>query len=310
MPDVHTDTSADVAVDDTTAPTEATLHYGDTDLTLPRIAATEGNDAVDVSKLFEHDRPGHPRRRVRQHRVVPVGHHLHRRRPGHPALPRLPDRPAGPGLDLPRGELPADLRRAADAGRAGDVHGQDPAAHAAARGPEELLQRLPARRAPDARAVQCGERAVHLLPGQPQPVRPRPGRAVDGAPAGQAAHHRGVRVQEEHRPAVPLPGQLAGPGRELPGHDVRPAGRALRAAPGPGQGARPALHPARRPRAELLDRDRPGRRARARPTCSPRSRPASTPSPARCTAAPTRPCSRCWSRSRPTAATSARSSSG
>ena len=34
------------------APAEATLHYGDTDLTLPRIPATEGNDAVDVSKLL------------------------------------------------------------------------------------------------------------------------------------------------------------------------------------------------------------------------------------------------------------------
>src|SRR3954451_15973050 len=34
------------------APTEATLHYGETDLTLPRIPATEGNDAVDVSKLL------------------------------------------------------------------------------------------------------------------------------------------------------------------------------------------------------------------------------------------------------------------
>ncbi len=35
-----------------TAPAEATLHYGDTDLSLPRIPATEGNDAVDVSKLL------------------------------------------------------------------------------------------------------------------------------------------------------------------------------------------------------------------------------------------------------------------
>ena len=34
------------------APAEATLHYGDIDLTLPRIPATEGNDAVDVSKLL------------------------------------------------------------------------------------------------------------------------------------------------------------------------------------------------------------------------------------------------------------------
>jgi citrate synthase len=34
------------------APTEATLHYGDTDLALQRIPATEGQDAVDVSKLL------------------------------------------------------------------------------------------------------------------------------------------------------------------------------------------------------------------------------------------------------------------
>src|SRR5471032_2546056 len=34
------------------APAEATLRYGDIDLSLPRIAASVGNDAVDVSKLL------------------------------------------------------------------------------------------------------------------------------------------------------------------------------------------------------------------------------------------------------------------
>jgi citrate synthase len=34
------------------APNEATLKYGDIDLSLPRISATDGNDAVDVSKLL------------------------------------------------------------------------------------------------------------------------------------------------------------------------------------------------------------------------------------------------------------------
>jgi len=53
-----------------------------------------------------------------------------------------------------------------------------------------------------------------------------------------------------------------------------------------------------------------GSSARPRRTSSPRSRPASTPSPARCTAAPTRRCSRCSSRSARTAATSPRSSPG
>ena len=51
------------------------------------------------------------------------------------------------------GELPT-----ADA--AGRVHQPDPAAHAAARGPEAVLRRLPARRAPDAGAVRGGLRAV------------------------------------------------------------------------------------------------------------------------------------------------------
>ena len=59
-----------------------------------------------------------------------------------------------------RGELSADLRRAADQGAAGQVHHPDPAAHAAARGPEAVLRRLPAQRAPDAGAVQRGQRAV------------------------------------------------------------------------------------------------------------------------------------------------------
>ncbi len=210
------------------APAAATLQYGDAEISLPHLQASEGNDALDVSKLLSSTDLVTLGLRLRQHGLLPVGHHLHRRRRRHPALPRVPDRAAGQGLDLPRGQLPADLRRAADPGRAGDVHGQGPAAHAAARGPAQLLQRLPARRPPDAGAVQRGQRTRHLLPGQPQPVRPRPGRAVDGAAAGQAADHRGLRVQEERRPAVPLPGQLRGPDRELPADDVRLPGRAVR----------------------------------------------------------------------------------
>ena len=46
---------------------------------------------------------------------MPLGDHLHRRRQGHPRVPRLPDRAAGRAVDLPRGRLPADPRRAADA---------------------------------------------------------------------------------------------------------------------------------------------------------------------------------------------------
>ena len=65
-----------------------------------------------------------------------------------------------------------------------------------------------------------------------------------------------------------------------------------------------AADPARRPRAELLHVAPCASSARARPTSSRRSRPASTRCGARCTAAPTRPSSRCSSASPPTAATS------
>ena len=41
-----------------------------------------------------------------------------------------------------------------------EVHHPDPAAHAAARGPQAVLRRLPAQRASDAGAVQRGQRAV------------------------------------------------------------------------------------------------------------------------------------------------------
>ena len=53
-------------------------------------------------------RPG-----VHEHGLVSQRDHLHRRRRGHPAAPRLPDRAAVRALDLPRGRLPADQRRAA-----------------------------------------------------------------------------------------------------------------------------------------------------------------------------------------------------
>ena len=201
------------------------------------------------------DRIHHVRRRLRQHLGDQERHHLHRRRRGHPALPRLPDRAAGREVDVHRGQLPADLRRAADRRRAGEVHQPDPAAHPAARGPQAVLRRLPPQRAPDAGAVQRGQRAVRVLPGLARPARQGAGRAVDHPAAGQAADHRGLRLQEVGRAAVPVPGQLADAGRELPADDVRLPRRALRGRPRDRAGAGPAADPARRPRAELLDVD-------------------------------------------------------
>ncbi len=58
-------------------------------------------------------RPG-----VHEHRLVSQLDHLHRRRRRHPAAPRLSDRAAVRALELPRGRLPADQRRAAERSRA------------------------------------------------------------------------------------------------------------------------------------------------------------------------------------------------
>ena len=124
---------------------------------------------------------------------------------------------------------------------------------------------------------------------------------------GQAADHRGVCAQEVGGAAVPLPRQLAVAHRELPADDVRVPRRALRARPHAGQGARPALHPPRRPRAELLDLDgADGRQRPGQPLRVGVGR-ASTPSSGRCTAAPTRPCSRCSARCSGPTTTSTRS---
>ena len=61
-------------------------------------------------RLRPHDvRPG-----LHEHGRVPERHHVHRRRPGHPALPRLSDRAAGRSGELSRGGVPPDRGRAAD----------------------------------------------------------------------------------------------------------------------------------------------------------------------------------------------------
>ena len=198
-------------------------------------AGNRGRVGVRHRQAALGHRPDHLRPRLRQHRRrSQLRDHLHRRRRGHPALPRLPDRAARGALDVPRDQLPADLRRAADRRtELDDVHRQDQPAHAAARGPQGASST--ASRATRTR-WRCCPSAVSALSTFYQdsldPFDADDGRALDRPPAGQAADDRGVRLQEVDRPAVPLPGQLARPGRELPAHDVRLPGRALRGRPG------------------------------------------------------------------------------
>ena len=114
----------------------------------------------------------------------------------------------------------------------------------------------------------------------------------------QDADARGVRVPPQHGAAVRLSGQRPALPRQLPEHALQDDRAQVPAGSAAGAGARHPVHPARRPRAELLDLGRAlGRLLRGRPLLGGggRRRPRST---ARCTAAPTRPCCACCAGSR------------
>ena len=234
-------------------------------LPLPVAAADRGPVRPRGRRPAQGDGLRHARPGLRQHRVVHVGDHLHRRRRGHPALPRATRSTSSPrsrrSSRSPTCSSTASCRPPAEL--EAFTH-TDPQPHAAARGPAPVLRRLPARRAPDGRAVLGGQRAVDLLPGQPRPVRPRARRDLDGPADGQAPDDRVVRLQEGGRPAAALPRQLARLRRELPADDLRRAGHAVRGRPDDGAGARHAVRAARRPRAELLDLHRAAGRLQQR----------------------------------------------
>ena len=210
------------------------------------------------------DRARHARLRLHEHRLVRVGDHLHRRRGGHPALPRHPDRAA-----RVEGHSPSFLETSYLL-----IYGELPTTDAA--------RRLPLRRSASTRsctrtssASSTASRRTRtrwamlssvvsalstFYQDSDRPARSRAGAALDRAADGEAADDRGVRVQEVDRPAVPLPEQLARPHRELPHDDVRGAVGAVRGQPDRRARAEAAADPARRPRAELLDVDRAPRR--------------------------------------------------
>ena len=124
-------------------------------------------------------------------------------------------------LDLPRGRLPADLRRAADraAARPLDLRHHPP--HLRPRGPEAVLRGLPLRRPPDGDAAGRRRRPLDLLPGREADRRPR--RALHGGdPADrQGADPRRLLLPAQHGLPLRLPGQRPQLRRELPLDDVQ-----------------------------------------------------------------------------------------
>ena len=171
-----------------------------------------------------------------------------------------PDRAAMREVDLSRGRLPPDLRRAAHqaAARALDVRRHPP--HVRPRGHQEPLRDLPLRRSPDGDAPLRGRRPLHLLPGGQAHRRPR-GALHGGDPHDrQGPDARRLRLPPQPRPALRLSGQRPGLREQLPLDAVQEDRDPVRARSAPDEGPRHPLHPARRPRAELLDRRRARRR--------------------------------------------------
>ena len=181
--------------------------------------------------------------------------HLHRRRGGRAALPRLPDRAAGREVALPRGRLPAALRRVADRGPARGLREPRHQPHHAARADGLLLPRLPARRAPDGGGLRHDGRDVGLLPRLDRHHRRLAARGRDDPDDRQDADDRRLGLQVLGRPAVRLPEEQPRLRLELPQHVLRGAGERLRRRSDPLDGDGPDLHAARRPRAERLDLD-------------------------------------------------------
>ena len=73
---------------------KATLTIGDKTAEFPLLRGTDGAPSVDISTFTRQTGHTDARLRLRQHGGDQVRDHVHRRRPGHPALPRLPDRAA------------------------------------------------------------------------------------------------------------------------------------------------------------------------------------------------------------------------
>ena len=162
---------------------------------------------------------------------------------------------------LRRGRLPADLRRAADQGRSSSAGCYDITHHTFVHeNIKKFIAGLPLRRASDGDAAGLGRRAVDLLPRRQAHRRPR-GALHGGDPADrQDADAGGVRLPPQHGVPVRLPRQRPLLRGQLPFDAVQDDGAEVRARPAARACARRAVHPPRRPRAELLDERRPRRR--------------------------------------------------
>ena len=199
-------------------------------------------------------RADHLRSRVPEHRRLPQQDHLHRRRQGRAALPRLPDRAAGRAERLPRDRLPHSVRRAADDDRASRRGSREVTLHTML---HENIKKFMEGFQYDAHPMGIFLSTVGALstfyPDAKEIFSSRVAPGADGPAHREGAEHRRLRLPAQHRTALRPSGQRSELLRQLPEHAVQDDGDQVSAEPGARARARRALHPARRSRAELLD---------------------------------------------------------
>ena len=198
-----------------------------------------------------------------EHGVVPEPHHLHRRRQGHPGVPRLPDRAARGEVRLPRDGVPPDLRRAPDPAQH-DAWKHDITHHTM---PHENIKKFMDGFRYDAHPMGILLSTVAALSTfypdakdifDQRSRRIQTIRLIAKMPTIAAFAYRHVTGLPFVYPDNDL--ELH---RQLPEHDVQDDGAEVQAEPRARARARRALHPARRSRAELLHQ-RDARRSAAR----------------------------------------------
>ena len=149
-----------------------TITYGGQQYELPVLQGTEGERAIDITQLRDADRPDHLRPGLRQHGRLPERHHLHRRREGHPALPRHPHRAvhrASPNFVevawlLIFGRLPHGRTSCAAFSDAADR-----ATNCCTRAMKHQFEGFPRRRPADGHPLGHDQHAGLLPPGVPRP---------------------------------------------------------------------------------------------------------------------------------------------
>ena len=235
----------------------ATLTFSDgsPSVTFPVLAGSVGPGRHRHPHAVRQDRQVHVRPGLPVDRVLQLDDHLHRRRQGRAAVPRLPDRGARDQVRLHGGLPPAALRRAAGFREEGGVHEPRDQAHDGQRADAGLPARIPPRRASDGGDDGPRRRAVGVLPGFDQPARRAPARHLRDPADRQDADAGCDGLQVLGRPAVHVSAQRPVLCGELHADDVRHAVRGLQGQRRAGARDGPHLHPARRPRAERVDVD-------------------------------------------------------